>query len=156
MRGRRNTVTTYDRTELGHHKWSRKPPAMLPIREKGPKGWVYGVWACLCRARFPAILCLVTQLCLTLCDPVDCSLPGFSPHGLLKARILGWVAMPSSRGSSQPRDRTPVTRIAGRFFTIWATREALQAPSWESQTNSTFNNLLCGWCLFIRQDKLPP
>ena len=68
--------------------------------------------------RLPAILCLVAQLCLTLCDPVDCNPPGFSPHGLLQARILGWVAMPSSRGSSQPRDRIQVSRIAGRFFTI--------------------------------------
>ena len=48
--------------------------------------------------RLPAMLCLVAQLCLTLCDPVDCSPPGFSLHGLLKARILGWVAMPFSRG----------------------------------------------------------
>ena len=43
------------------------------------------------------------QLCLTLCDPMDCSLPGFSVHGILQARILEWVAFPSSRGSSQPR-----------------------------------------------------
>ena len=43
--------------------------------------------------------------------------------GILQARMLEWVAMPSSRGSSQPRDRTQVSRIAGGFFTIWATRE---------------------------------
>ena len=42
--------------------------------------------------------------CLTLCDPMDCSLPGSSVHGILQARILEWVAMPSSKGSSQPRD----------------------------------------------------
>ena len=45
-------------------------------------------------------------------------------HGILQARILEWVAFPFSRGSSQPRDRTQIIRIAGRFFTIWATREA--------------------------------
>ena len=50
-----------------------------------------------------AIQCLVTQLRLTLCDPVDCSPPASSVHGILQARILEWVAMPSSRGSSQPR-----------------------------------------------------
>ena len=58
----------------------------------------------------------VTQSCLTLCDPMDCSPPG-SVHGILQARILEWVAISFSRGSSQPRDRTQVSRIAGRFFT---------------------------------------
>ena len=47
------------------------------------------------------------QSCLTLCNPMDYSLPGSSVHGFLKARIVEWVAMPSSRASSQPRDRTP-------------------------------------------------
>ena len=47
---------------------------------------------------------LVAQSCLTLCDPVDCSPPGSSVHGILQARILGWVAISFSRGSSQPRD----------------------------------------------------
>ena len=54
----------------------------------------------------------VIQSCLTLCDPTDCSPPGSSVHGILKARILEWVAIPSSRGSSQPRDRTQVSCIA--------------------------------------------
>ena len=45
-------------------------------------------------------------------------------HGILQARILEWVAFPFARGSSQPRDQTQVSRIAGRFFTSWATREA--------------------------------
>ena len=67
----------------------------------------------------------VTQLCLTLCDPMDCSLPGFSIHGILQTRIQEWVASLSSRGSSQPRDWTQVSHIAGRFFTVWATREDL-------------------------------
>ena len=53
-----------------------------------------------------AVLCLVTQSCLSLCDPTDCSPPGSSVHGILQARILEWVAMPSSRGSSPPRDWT--------------------------------------------------
>ena len=69
---------------------------------------------------------LVTQSCLTLCNPMDCSLPGSSVHGLLKARILEWVASPFSKGSSWPRDWTQVSCIASRCFTIWATREALQ------------------------------
>ena len=50
------------------------------------------------------LLCLVAQLYPTLCDPVDCSLPGSSVHGILQARILEWAAIPFSRGSFQPRD----------------------------------------------------
>ena len=69
---------------------------------------------------------LLAQLCLTLCNPLDCSPPGSSALsiGILQARILEWVATSFSRGSSQPRDRSWVSSIAGRFFTIWATCEA--------------------------------
>ena len=67
---------------------------------------------------------LVALLCPTVCDPMDCSLPGFSTHGILQARILDWVAIPFSRGSSWPRDWALVSCIAAWFFTIWATREA--------------------------------
>ena len=67
---------------------------------------------------------LVVQLFLALCDPRDYRPPGSSVHGILQARILEWVAIPFSRGSSQPRDQTWVSCIAGRFFTIWAIREA--------------------------------
>ena len=65
----------------------------------------------------------VAQSCPTLCDPIDCSLPGSSLHGILQARVLEWVAISFSRGSSQPRDWTWVSRIPGRFFNVWATRE---------------------------------
>ena len=58
------------------------------------------------------------QLCLTLCDPMDCSPPGSSVHGLLQARILEWVAIPFSRGSSRPRDRTWASHIADGFLNI--------------------------------------
>ena len=67
---------------------------------------------------------LFTQSWMTLCDPMDCSLTGSSVHEILQARILGCVAMPFSRGSSQPRDRTYVSCFTGRYVTIWATREA--------------------------------
>ena len=59
----------------------------------------------------------VAQSCPTLCYPMDCSPPGSSVHGILQARILEWVAISFSRGSSQPGDRTQVSRIAGRRFT---------------------------------------
>ena len=68
--------------------------------------------------------CLVSQQCPTLCDPMDCSLQGSSAYEILQAGILEWVAMPSSRGSSQLRNWTQVSCIAGRFFTVWATRPA--------------------------------
>ena len=68
---------------------------------------------------------LVTQSCPTLCNPVDSSSPVSSVHGILQARMLEWVAILFSRVSSWPRGQTRVSCIAGRFFTSWATREAL-------------------------------
>ena len=64
------------------------------------------------------------QSCPTLCDPVDCSLPGSSVHAIFQARVLEWGAISFSRASSWPRDQTQVSRIAGRGFTLWAIREA--------------------------------
>ena len=60
----------------------------------------------------------VTQSCLTLCDPMD-----YTVHGILQARILEWVAFSFYSGSSQLRDWTQASHIAGEFFTSWATRE---------------------------------
>ena len=64
----------------------------------------------------------VAQLCLTLCDPTGCGLPGSSVHGIFQASILGWVPISFSRGSSRPKGRTWVSHIASRLFTVWATR----------------------------------
>ena len=69
--------------------------------------------------------CLVAQLHLTLSDPMDYSPPGSSVHGVLQARLLEWVAISFSRGSSWLQDQIQVSCIAGEFFVIWATREAL-------------------------------
>ena len=71
----------------------------------------------------------VIQSCLTLCDPMDCSLPGSLVHGIFQARVLEWVAISFSSGSSQPRDWTWVSLPAGRHFYlggsfVWATKEA--------------------------------
>ena len=74
--------------------------------------WVHITW----RA------CLVAQSCIT--NPTDCNPSGFSVHGTSQARILEWVAMPSFRVSSQPRDQTQVSCISGGFFTSRTTREA--------------------------------
>ena len=62
----------------------------------------------------------VAQLCPTLCNPKD-----YTAHGILQARILEWVAFPFSRGSSQPKDQTQVSRIVGRLFTARATGEGM-------------------------------
>ena len=86
-------------------------------------GWLQAWWQCslLRMARV-----LVTQLCLSLCDPMDCSLPGsLCVHGILQARILEWIVISFSSGSSRPRDWTWVSCIAGSFFIIWAMKEAL-------------------------------
>ena len=95
----------------------------------------------------------VAQLCLTLCYPMDCSLQGFSVHGIFQARVLEWVAIPFSRGSSWPRDWTWVSCIVGRRFTLWATMEAQMNMEDEaklcSPICSTFEALvvwpLVGW-----------
>ena len=64
----------------------------------------------------------VAQSCLALCDPMDSSLPGSSVHGIFQAGVLEWVAVSFSRGSSQRKDQTWVSRVVGRLFTVWATR----------------------------------
>ena len=69
------------------------------------------VCACVC-------VCICVYVSLTLCDPMDCTPPGSSVHGILQARILEWVVMPSSRGSSWRRDGTRISCIAGRFSTV--------------------------------------
>ena len=71
--------------------------------------------------------CSVIQSCLTLCGPTDCSPPGSSLHEIFQARILEWVAKPSSRGSSKPWDQTPVSCVSciGRKIIYYTTWEAL-------------------------------
>ena len=109
------------------------------------------VWVCVC-------VCTRTKLfqsCLTLCDPMGCSQPGSSVHGTLQARILEWVAMPSSRGSSQPRDQACILMspaLAGRFLTINTTWEApaQPLPSSKTQTVLRLHSHPCGhWPLHI-------
>ena len=89
--------------------------------------WVDG-WINIGSNKLVLTRVLVSQSCLTLCYPVDWGPPGSSVRGLLQVRLLECVAISFSRGSSWPRDRTQVSCIAGRFFTVWATREAPQKP----------------------------
>ena len=76
---------------------------------------------------FPVVKVKVAQLCLTLCDPMDCSSPGSSLHGIPQASILEWIAIPFSRGSYRPRNHTRVSCIARGFFTSWATFPVVEA-----------------------------
>ena len=91
-------------------------------------------------------VCLVDWSYLTLCNPMGCSLPGSSVHGFLQARLLEWVAIPFSRASSRPRDRTQVSCMAGRFITIWATGKSWQSVwvpmSWRIWDSSKWARIL--------------
>ena len=78
---------------------------------------------CLCVC--VCVCVLVTQSCLTLCNTVDYSPPGSSDNGILPVRILEWVAIPFSRGFSQPRDWILFSHIVGRFFTIWTISQSV-------------------------------
>ena len=87
------------------------------------------------------------------CDPMDCSPPGFSVYGISQARILEWVAVFFSRGSFQPRERTQVSLIAGRFFTSWATNEVRENRGAHKiqrlRHKSTLRQSLALLCLFL-------
>ena len=65
------------------------------------------------------IIMIHAELCLAVCDPLDCSPPGSSVHGIPQARIVEWVAISSSRGSSSPRDRTRVSFIGRQVLYLW-------------------------------------
>ena len=81
---------------------------------------------------------LVAQSCQTLCNPTDCSPTGSSVHGILEERILKRLAVPSSRGSSRPRDRTLVSCTAGRFFTV-----SIQFSSVAQSCPTLCNHMVC-------------
>ena len=92
----------------------------------------------------------VTQSCPTLCNPMDRSPPGSSIHGIFQARILEWVAISFSGGSSQSRDQTHVSCTAGRLFTVWATREGHYVCRSEGYTvNSLSGRLMVGLVVSI-------
>ena len=115
----------------------RAIPALL--LEQPRKKWFYYTWVNAWSAWAPVKISLKTELCrgqgrkedraqllssVRLCDPLVCSPPGSSVREILQTRILDWVAVPFSRGSSSPRNWTRVSCLAGRFFTIWDTTEA--------------------------------
>ena len=96
----------------------------------------------------PSSLCLIftatlwgREVKVAQSCPILCNSMGYTVHGILQARILEWVAFPFSRGSSQPRDRTQVSRIAGRFFTSWATREACEVETTAQTVSISYKQL---------------
>ena len=101
----------------------------------------------------PEILCaLLPQLCPTPCSSTDCSPSGSSIHGILQARILEWVAISLSRGSSRPRDWTQVSHVAGRFFTIWATKGNLEWLCFDNIPLWLLRFCICwGWLYYLHQ-----
>ena len=112
-------------SDLGYYKILSRVPCAYTL---GPC-WssILDIAVCMCPSQTPSLSLpfnyevevKVAQSCLTLCNPMD-----YTVHGIPQARILEWVAFPSSRGSSQPTDQTQVPCIAGGFLTSWAIREA--------------------------------
>ena len=117
--------------------WTYSTPASFPRRNL----------VSLLMAEHYCYVMLIAQSCPTLCDPMDCSPPVSSVHEIFQARILEWVAISFSRGSSQPRDRTQVSCNADRVFTDWATREAYQIPELSQTSGPDFS-----WFFFSEAD----
>ena len=88
----------------------------------------------------------VAQSCPTLCDPVGCSLPGSSVHGIFQAIVLELIAISFSRASSQPRDQTQVSHTVDRRFTVWTTREDNRTEA-QAKTLSFSGQIKHGWGL---------
>ena len=117
----RNLYTGQEATGHGTTDW-------FPVRREVCQGCILSPCLFNLYARWKEKKSEVAQSCPALCDPMDCSPPGSSVHGIFQAIVLEWIAISFSRGSSWPRDQTQVSRIIDRCFTIWATREV---TSWE-------------------------
>ena len=83
--------------------------------------------------------------CVLLCDPMDCSLPGSSIHGIFQARVLEWIAVSFSRGCSRPRDRTWVSHIADRCFTVWTTSQVYSSSRINIKKGPTKGESIWKW-----------
>ena len=96
-------------------------------------------------------VCSVAKLCLTLCDPMDCSPPGSSVHGIFHARILEWVAISSSRGSCLPMDRAHVSCTGKQILYHWATWEA----QWLLRPGLRCDTTCCLWIPWVKANHQP-
>ena len=111
----------------------RKERKFIPNQKRSSKTHYLLITYCVLKFKDFTITLLkwseVAQSCPTLCDPMDGSLPGSSVHGIFQARVLKWVAISFSRGSSWPRDWTLDSHIVGRCFTLWVTRGSKEQES---------------------------
>ena len=125
-------------------------PSMLNILSLSTVIWLYNGKSLFC-----GIVCICTCLytCLTLYDPMNCSLPGSSVHGILQARILEWVAISFSRASSRPRKQARVSCIAGRFFTNWAMSRGLTESCGRKSWNVKWTGDTFTYCLIFKKEK---
>ena len=135
----KNSKLPYPNIQGADHHW-KKYPAPLTTRNPTAKfSWMLS-WHLAIRTK-PSVdnkirlKVKVAQLCLTLCDLMD-----YTVHGILQARILEWLAFPFSRGSSQHRDCTQTSRIAGGFFTSWATRGGPRILEWVAFSLSSWSS----------------
>ena len=103
---------------------------------------VYHSLCCVCVC--VCVCVLVAQSCLTLCDPIDCSPPDFSVHGILQTSVLEWIAIPFSRGTSQPRDWTLVSCVSCTLFTIWAIGKSLMLLELKKELHNQKTELKSG------------
>ena len=126
------TYATLHGLNVSHIHWLQWSLLITTFSYKGLMQWIIPPpkWDCQPKyfCNFWSVCVLVVRSYLTLRDPMGYNPPGSSVHGILQARILKWIAIPFSRGSSQPRDWIQLSHIADRFFTIWATREVHLAP----------------------------
>ena len=121
-------IITYIILYFFHIKCNPSDSILPQMFSNYPKRWmtyyfplIFFIWCHIIKCLFLLFSC--AQLCSTICNPLDCSPPSSSDHGIFQARILEWVAVSFSRGSSQPRDQTCnscVSCVAGSFFTHWA------------------------------------
>ena len=132
-KGERTSEVRTHHLYLGNPSGAKPPSPGLPgewpsinkeVRHHPPAMHTHTLGRLLKETALETVSCSVMSDSLQPHGSMDCSPLGPSIHGILQARILEWIAIPFSRGSSQPRDQTQTSHIAGRFFSIWATREA--------------------------------
>ena len=119
---------------MGYNPWGRQESDMTERCHFHFVIYIYGIYLLSWPIFFWKIMhCDITQSCPTLFDPMGCSPPSPSAHGISQTGILEWVSISFSREPSQPMDQIQVSCTAGRFYIIWATREAqlhTQVKSW--------------------------
>ena len=126
-----NNSLNVEATQMSINWWMKKGNILCHKKSVSPLKRTEVLMHAITWVNCANVMSEFAQSCPTLCDPMDCSLPGSSIHGIFQAIVLEWIAISFSRGSSQPRDRTQVSCIVDRHFTVWATREVLHSHAGE-------------------------